>query len=561
MAPAAANAALLDKLLPWRQQQTSIPGTIIGASAQRGHLLRTATLPASTSTSASTPMSSATTSTTTSPTTTSATTTTRTDIVIIGAGISGLVAAWQLKKSGIDDFVVLELEDVAGGNARSGENHRSQFPWGAHYVPLPHKNLTQVVELFEDLGIVTGHDADGNPQFDEYFICATPQERLKTHGRWQAGSLPQLGITESDRRDYQQFFALMDSMRKAVGNDGRLAFAIPLDHSSADVAFTALDRISMANYLQQHNLQSSELVWFIDYCCRDDFGVGIDQVSAWAGIHYFAARKHQKGEHGGNVLTWPQGNGYIVQQLVARLEGHIKTGVVAHAINDTGATPAVDYINIRDNSTHHIDARHVIFAAPRFVAAHVITSLQAQPPAYLAQMHYAPWIVANVSLRKLPSGNGASLSWDNVSRTTRSLGYVVANHQSLQMAPKGGVITWYMPLDHTTPKTARAQALATTHAQWCDMIVADLEAMHRGIGTDIESIDVCVWGHAMIAPVTGFLFSDARRALQAPLSQVSFAHTDMSGISIFEEAVYHGINAAQRAAAAVGSTLKQSATT
>jgi hypothetical protein len=37
---------------------------------------------------------------------------------------------------------------------------------------------------------------------------------------------------------------------------------------------------------------TAQLLNYIDYCCRDDFGLGIKEVSAWAGIHYFAARKH-----------------------------------------------------------------------------------------------------------------------------------------------------------------------------------------------------------------------------------------------------------------------------
>jgi hypothetical protein len=43
---------------------------------------------------------------------------------------------------------------------------------------------------------------------------------------------------------------------------------------------------------------------YIDYCCRDDFGLGIKEVSAWAGIHYFAARKQDTAPDGNDtVLT------------------------------------------------------------------------------------------------------------------------------------------------------------------------------------------------------------------------------------------------------------------
>jgi len=61
----------------------------------------------------------------------------RRKVVIVGAGIAGLSAAWRFRKSGFDDFELVELEGAAGGNARWGENEVSAFPWGAHYVPLP----------------------------------------------------------------------------------------------------------------------------------------------------------------------------------------------------------------------------------------------------------------------------------------------------------------------------------------------------------------------------------------------------------------------------------------
>ena len=37
--------------------------------------------------------------------------------MIVGGGIAGLSAAWKLRKSGITNFRVLELEDEAGGNS------------------------------------------------------------------------------------------------------------------------------------------------------------------------------------------------------------------------------------------------------------------------------------------------------------------------------------------------------------------------------------------------------------------------------------------------------------
>src|SRR5215470_7852100 len=41
-------------------------------------------------------------------------------VVIVGAGVAGLSAAWRLRRAGFERFVVLELESVLGGTSRAG---------------------------------------------------------------------------------------------------------------------------------------------------------------------------------------------------------------------------------------------------------------------------------------------------------------------------------------------------------------------------------------------------------------------------------------------------------
>jgi hypothetical protein len=48
----------------------------------------------------------------------------------------------------------------------------------------------------------------------------------------------------------------------------------------------------------------------------------------------------------------------------------------------------------------------------------------------------------------------------------------------------------------------------------------------------------------MIRPTPGFIWGERRAAMQAPIGRLVFAHSDMSGISIFEEAYTRGVTAA-----------------
>ncbi len=513
LATASAGAAAV--LAGCGKARRHFPGSIIGASSAVGHRLRTGDFPAHSETIT-------------------------TDIVIVGGGIAGLAAARRLKQRGSENFLLLELEREVGGNAASGRNAVSAYPWGAHYVPLPNEESTEVLALFEELGVTRGRDANGAPIYHEEYLCADPMERLFDAGRWQEGLLPQIGITDDDHQQYDAFFARMESFRTQRGTDARPAFAIPLDLSSRDPDLLALDRMTMADWMTQQGWTSAPLRWHVDYACRDDYGAGIAHVSAWAGVHYFASRRgHAANADPDAVVTWPEGNGWLVQQLAARLSDKIHSGCIVFKIAEEKGRAQVDFLDLARNRSVRVNAGGVICAAPRFVAQRLLPDL---PPA--SALEYSPWMVANITLDELPAGRGAPLAWDNVVRDSASLGYVVATHQSLQPVPRETVLTHYWPLDSAPPREERQRALERAHADWCDLVLQDLKRVHPGIERSIRNIDIWLWGHGMIRPVPGFIWGETRQRMLERRGPIVFAHSDMSGISIFEEAFTRGTQAA-----------------
>ena len=150
-------------------------------------------------------------------------------------------------------------------------------------------------------------------------------------------------------------------------------------------------------------------------------------------------------------------------------------------------------------------------------------------------------MVANLTVDRLPEG----AAWDNVLYDSPSLGYVVATHQDLRMATGRSVLTWYLPLTVPNPAAARAWMLEQGWRDWAALILADLGQAHPGIEALVTHIDIMLWGHAMIRPTPGFVWGEARRRATAPYGPIRFAHSDMSGISLFEEAQYHGVRAAE----------------
>lgn len=475
------------------------------------------------------------------------------DIAIVGGGIAGLSAGWWLLKHGIDNFVILELEREAGGNATSGQNKVSAYPRGAHYVPLANAESSYVIELFKELGIITGTDKNGGLIYNEEYLCHELEERLLKDGAFQDGLVPKRGLQDADREQIGRFFQTVGNLRKKVGRDGKPAFAIPLDLSSQDPELIALDAMSMHDWLAQNNFDSRPLRWYVNYCCRDDYGSTLENVSAWAGIHYFAGRRGTAANAEPNwVVTWPEGNGFLVSQLKQKLAKHIRVNSPVARIEQHKKSVALTLHGA--NPQNLLQAKYAIFCAPRFIAKHVILpssghdkgSASHPDGADLATLSYAPWMVANVTVRSVPDSRGVGLAWDNVSYNSPSLGYVVATHQAITTRATSTVLTYYYPMSDEQPHSARGRLQDETVEYWRRFILADLEQMHPGITTEISEIELWPWGHGMIRPSVGYIWGATRRQLQVPQGRVYFAHSDMSGVSNFEEAQYQGVTAAKK---------------
>lgn len=445
-------------------------------------------------------------------------------VVIVGSGIAGLSAAWRLRKRGLHDVVLLEMAADAGGNSRYGENEVSAYPWGAHYVPIPGAAAGLVRELFTDLGLYDGRD------WDERHLVHAPDERLFIHGRWQEGLEPQVGPTRRDRDQFARF-AERIARERATGR-----YTIPMA-AGVDLARPpAEDAISMQAWLEREGFDSPYLRWLVDYACRDDYGGLAGDVSAWAGLLYYAARDADDT----GPLTWPEGNGWIVRRLLQQLGSTVKTGQLTYRVERHGRgwrvlTPEAAWL-----------ADVVIMAAPLLVATRIVEG------APQARVTSSPWLVANLTLERWPAERWFPVAWDNVLFDSPALGYVVATHQQLRRHVPRTVWTYYWALAHQPAAEARRWLLAQDWATLRDRVIADLSRAHPDLRSCVSRVDIMRHGHAMVRPTPGLLSDPLWRRLHDGHDRLFYAHSDLSGLPLFEEAQYRGVMAADRALSALG---------
>ena len=493
----------------------------------------------------------------------------RVHTLIAGGGVAGLAAARALRGRGRDDFALLELEDEAGGNARAGELGGLACPLGAHYLPVPGDHNPDLQGLLEELGL--RRREAGRWVYDERALCHSPQERLFFQGQWQPGLLPTEGVGPTTWAQYRRFAALVAQAQRTAA--AHVRYQIPhlfVDKNNAlPLLFKAQDALVFADFLQKNNLTDPHLLWYLDHCCRDDYGAGLGQVSAWAGIHYFAGRHGfavpgdgpASGGPGGGlgegadereaVLTWPEGNAWLTRRLAQPLGDRLHTGCVVLRVDEGKHAVAVDALHARSGQVVRWLAQRCVLALPMAVAARVLANPPAFVPAAARAVRSAPWVVTNLHLSQPPlDRGGAAPAWDNVVHGSTGLGCVSATHQALFTPPHSPTVLTHHRALGLAPG-ARADLLAQPWAHWLHAAVAELLPAHPELPERITQASVARHGHAMATPVPGLLahMAPVRLAIQEAWvrqnQRVTFAHSDWAGYSVFEEAFAMGHAAGQ----------------
>lgn len=494
--------------------QTKLPaGRIVGQVERMGHLLRSGAIPSIDTLELEAHR-----------------------VIVVGAGVAGLSCARALKQAGVEDVLVLELDEQPGGTATWGSNAEGQHPWGAHYVTLPRSEQRAFGDLLVEAGACTRSD-NGELVPTERTACREPEERLFVGGAWQEGLWPTSGASAADLAEFAKFREQISQLCTLQRPDGTRLFRFPLTDSALGEVGAALDQQTATAWLRSQGFASERLHWMVDYACRDDYGTRASDCSALAALAYFAGRQLAAGAEPQPVLTWPEGNGHLVQHLLRTAA--LRTGVLVTQVSPDGRVSGVD----TSGNPFAMSASAVVMAIPSFVAARVVQQQPEELRSKRAALRYAPWWVANLRVREHPAGRGAAVAWDNVLYDSDSVGYVVATHQ--RGADSGPTtLTYYAPMSDGDPAARRKELLTASYEELAERCLSDLEAAHPNIRELVVDINIRKWGHAMVRPVPGVLSSGVWNALRQSFGKVHYAHTDLSGLALFDEAFAQGERAA-----------------
>lgn len=441
-----------------------------------------------------------------------------TDVVVIGAGISGLTAALELAKAGLR-VTVLEQADAIGGNSKSASWGDVAYSIGAAYFTKPDAG-SRIDALYRELGVM---ERAARVAHGEVFT----RGRL-AHEFWAGGTAADEAAAAATRRVRDTFHELYEK---------RYA-DIPWTHETEGwtrAEFQRADRTPFSAWLDAQHAPP-DVRTFCEYYCWSSFGGGASEVSSYAGLNFLTAEF-------GDILALPGGNGAIATALadaVGRRGVTVLTGMTAGAVR-----PVHDGIEVaafRGDDVHRYPARACVVAIPRFIAARIVEGFPEARRAIVAGMKWRSYVVANVLLARRPQPD-----WYDAYRIEplekESAAFTDLIVADFAASAKNGqsVLTAYRALPYDGGRLELYEETAgEKYASFRDAVRSDLPPILSAVGLaarDVVDVNLARWGHPLVLAQPGQLAGGNLEKLSAPLGRIVFAHQDRYGVPAIENAL------------------------
>ena len=292
------------------------------------------------------------------------------DVIVVGAGIAGLAAAWDLRDR---DVLVLERGQRVGGRIRSERRGELWLNLGAHVYAgddsAAGRLMREVgVEPRDIPGVLTGVSYRGR------LVAEGPLElypfRLPLSLRGRAAFV-RTGLR----------------LRRLVAEYGAMAAPRPGEEPAA-LQQRMLDFMDDRSFTQALGVLHPEVDAF--FRCTLTRGTGEpEQIAAGYGVGYFHLAWNKEDGLGRNIVGGPQ---TLIDGLAAPHGDRIRFGVdVVRVEQDAdGVAVEVDEGGVRRT----LRARAAIVTTPSHIAADVVAGLPAATDAALRAITYGPMISA-----------------------------------------------------------------------------------------------------------------------------------------------------------------------
>jgi monoamine oxidase len=276
------------------------------------------------------------------------------DVVVVGAGIAGLTAAWRLRQAGVG-VRLYEAQERIGGRMFSLRNHFADgqvCELGGELIDTGH---VRIRALASELGLqLDDLSADPTAAFGDVWFCG--------------------GRRYGEEEIVREFAPLALAVRRDADSlpESDVTYAAP---GGAE----ALDRESLTHWLDR-NGASGWLRTLIEVAYTTEMGLECDQQSALNFIDFIGTGSDRFRIFGESDERFHVrgGNDLVPQRLGATLADAITTGCVLEALSRRADGSYVLAFR-RDAGTREVRARRVVLALPFTTLRNVHLDLDLPP--------------------------------------------------------------------------------------------------------------------------------------------------------------------------------------
>ncbi|MGI0117428.1 FAD-dependent oxidoreductase [Zooshikella sp. RANM57] len=501
------------------------------------------------------------------------------DVIIIGGGLSGLSAAWQLKSNSV---LLLDERNKLGGNARLEYRDGLRYASAGSCFQNPIEG-GEVASLLHELGLWQqwqAADQESLVLFDtkrllkgmgEVCMALINQPKaLLIPGMYKLtfdlikGAIMNKPFIVSPKKlgdpVFAKLFKYLEQFKPGSGKYPAVPWTEECDWSRQEMEI--FDSISLHDLFfdptvkgrlpadLQPNEELGELVKdAIETTLRVEC-LSIKDVSAYVGLHFLL------GYLFGTLVTFPGGNGFLSENLKTKLSEqpscNCQPNAKVIAVEEIGSGYEVVYM--QDEMLFKVTASTVIWAAPKYVAQQVLSNIPNSQRQAISEIEHRDYCIANIFLKKAVLKShfggyvieGASINKKPYS-WCRSGVCLVANWKDKSFDKDIGVLTLLKPVfgekDQGKLKEASFDKLQQSTYQEAVLM---LNAV--GVAPElIEDIKIWRWNKGLVVPKVGQLKNDVFIKASMPINGLFFANQDTNGLGNLESAVSAGFKAAEQA--------------
>lgn len=446
------------------------------------------------------------------------------DVVVVGAGPSGLTACRTLHKLGVDALLV-ESEARPGGAAVNGQWRGVSYPLGSVY-------LVEYEGLIKDMLDEAGVQAQLAP---EDAVVLNNQAYLDF---WKDSVIDSLPVPTTDKTAMRRF------------RDDLLKLAVepvyPLPASLApDLA--ALDAMSARQFLQKYN--SELLNSILNVYALSSMGGTIDEVNAYCLLDFYS------GEFGAEYnlprYTFPGGLHQFASAIAKPLPAEAQ--LYEHIAFDLANTNSGVRLKCIDNNGKvlEIRAKAAVVALQKFAVPFLIADLPAVQKDAISKLRYSPFATIHLcSTRELLPYT----HFDTWVLGQEQYFTDILNPSSLaERKASSYVYSLYSPRPVSDRSILMSPELFANFARRAAEAALPVLGGEQA-GDAIEEMHCWAWGHSLIRAAVGSHNGVAQQASR-PFGHIFFANTDNDASPSVESAVHHGLMAAESAERHLRSTV------